>query len=394
MTRKARSAAHILAPVMDRALALVEERLPAAAADLEAELRQHGWTTVGMSLEGLATGAKLLGRRTDFRVVRIDPERKQGPRLAVRADQVEAAPAIADVAKKEVYFHGLATAERIERLVAAKFPGAVDAELVRQTLQLIDGFSWLDDRSGWFRIQGIGKHGLPKTIDKVLAVAGSLSIRQLRAAVGRNRRMWKEPPPEGVLLEFCRRHAGRADRRPADLLPIRPAIGATSLTGVEWKLVNVLKKHGPVMERGEMEDRCVARGHEPLQLPRLRLLVAGHRAAWAQRLRAAGHRGFAPRSSTPCWRRTARSGAVRRVLDSHGWTEDGKVWLSYRLSKAASTYAVITVPAALKKVVRGRFTLLAPDGAKIGALATKDGRAWGLGAFLRRHGAGSTITSS
>ena len=79
--------------------------------------------------------------------------------------------------------------------------------------------------------------------------------------------------------------------------------------------------------------------------------------------------------------------AVHRVLDSHGWTEDGKIWLSYRLSKAASTYAVITVPAALKKVVRGRFTLVAPDGAEIGALATKDGRAWGLGAFLRQHGA-------
>ncbi len=259
MTRKARSAAHILAPVMDRALALVEERLPAAAADLEAELRQRGWTTVGMSLEGLATGAKLLGRRTDFRVVRIDPERKQGPRLAVRADQVQVAPAVADMAKKEVYFHGLATAERIERLVAAKFPGAVDAELVRQTLQLIEGFSWLDDRSGWFRIQGIGKHGLPKTIDKVLAVAGSLSIRQLRAAVGRNRRMWKEPPPEGVLRKFCRDLPGvkiEGQRIAAD----PPRDWRDALTGVEWKLVNVLKKHGPVMERGDMEDRCVREG--------------------------------------------------------------------------------------------------------------------------------------
>jgi hypothetical protein len=76
-----------------------------------------------------------------------------------------------------------------------------------------------------------------------------------------------------------------------------------------------------------------------------------------------------------------------RVLDRHGRTDDGRVWLSYRLSKAASTYAVITVPAALKKVVRGRFQLLAPDGREIGTLATKDGRAWGLGAFLRERGA-------
>ena len=142
----------------------------------------------------------------------------------MRADQVEVAPVVADVAKKEVYFHGLATAEQIERLVAAKFPGAVGPELVRQTLPLVDGFSWLDERSGWFRIQGIGKHGLPKTIDKVLAVAGSVSVRQLRAAVGRNRRMWKEPPPEGVLLEVLPRVAGREGRRPADLRRSAPRL--------------------------------------------------------------------------------------------------------------------------------------------------------------------------
>ena len=82
-----------------------------------------------------------------------------------------------------------------------------------------------------------------------------------------------------------------------------------------------------------------------------------------------------------------RSTRDAQVLDSHGWTADGRVWLSYRLSKAASTYAVITVPAALKKVVCGRFTLVSPDGQEIGTLATKDGRAWGLGAFFRQHGA-------
>ena len=63
------------------------------------------------------------------------------------------------------------------------------------------------------------------------------------------------------------------------------------------------------------------------------------------------------------------------------------MWLSYRLSKAASTYAVITVPAALKKVVRGRIQFIDRDGREIGTLATKDGRAWGLGAFLRKQSA-------
>ena len=72
---------------------------------------------------------------------------------------------------------------------------------------------------------------------------------------------------------------------------------------------------------------------------------------------------------------------------AHGWTPDGRVWLRYRLSKAASTYAVITIPAALKKTVRGRFQFLDAEGRELGTLATKDGRAWGLGSFLRKQGA-------
>jgi hypothetical protein len=385
LTRKAKSISNILAPVMDRSLALVRQRLPAAAEALEAELRQRGWTGVDMSLEGLATGAKLLGRRTGFCVVRIDPQRKSSPRLAVRPDQVEAAPAVADLARKAVYFHGLATAGQIERLAAARFPAAAGPELVRQTLQLIDGFSWLDEKSGWFRIEGIGKHGLLKTIDKVLAVAGSVTVRQLRAAVGRNRRMWKEPPSENVLLEFCRALPGvRVEGH--RILADPPRDWRESLTGVESQLVSVLKKYGPVMERGEMEEICVGGGMNRFSFHAF--------VSWSPIMVQLGHSVYgllgaevAPAQIEALLAARRSHRAVRRVLDSHGWTEDGKVWLRYRLSKAASTYAVITVPAALKQVVRGRFALLSPDGAKIGALATKDGRAWGLGAFLRQQGA-------
>ena len=71
--------------------------------------------------------------------MKIDLDRKGSPRLAVRAGQVEATPMIADAAKKDVYFHGLTTIERIQRLAAAKFAGGVSGELVEQTLRLVRG---------------------------------------------------------------------------------------------------------------------------------------------------------------------------------------------------------------------------------------------------------------
>jgi hypothetical protein len=140
------------------------------------------------------------------------------------------------------------------------------------------------------------------------------------------------------------------------------------------------------MERGAMEDLCVAGGMNRFSFHAF--------VSWSPVIAQYGNSVYGLLGTEPprdqvekllAKRRAHR--AHHRVLDRHGWTDDGKVWLSYRLSKAASTYAVITVPAALKKVVRGRFRFVAPDGCSIGTLATKDGRAWGLGAFLRKHGA-------
>lgn len=393
LTKRVRTPAAVPAPVMDRALALITARVPCPAAQLEAELVRQGLTAIGMSVEGTAAGARLLGRPARFRIVKVCRGTKLGGagspptdgRLVVRPDQLDAVLAIADLAKKEVYFHGLARLEDVEQVMIGRDGQRVGLELVRQTLPLMDGFRWLDETTGWFRLLSIRKHGLPKAIDKVLAVARAVTASQLRAALGRNRRLWKEPPPESVLLEFCSQMPAvrvEGDRIISD----PPRDWRKALTGVEAKLVRVLLAHGPVMERGAMEDLCVAEGMNRFSFHAF--------VSWSPVIAQYGHSVYgllgtdvAPQQVEELLAQRRRSRLNHRVLDDHGWTEDGKVWLGYRLSKAASTYAVITVPAALKKAVRGRFQLVAPDGRTIGTLATKDGRAWGLGAFLRQHGA-------
>ena len=380
LTRKHKDLSMILAPVMDGTLALINKRLPNAVDTIEAELAQQGFTAIGMPLESVATGAKLLKRPLSFKIVKVDTGR-----LAVRLDQTDVTLAIVDLAKKETYFHGLSTVAGIEEMISEKFPGRVGAALVSHTLILIEGFSWLDAQSGWFRLLPIAKHGLPKAIDKILAVAGSVTVSQMREAMSRNRRLWKDPPPENVLLEFCRCTPGvqvDGDRIISD----PPRDWRESLTGVEAELVAVLEEHGPVMERGTMEDLCVAGGMNRFSFHAF--------VSWSPVIVQLGHSVYGLLGADISQKEVDELIAARRakrlahrVLDSHGRTQDGKVWLSYRLSKAASTYAVITVPAALKKVVRGRFCLLSTRGEEIGTLATKDGRAWGLGAFLRQRDA-------
>ena len=195
--------------------------------------------------------------------------------------------AIVDAAKKEVYFHGLALVDDIHQLVAAKLPH-VRRELVAQALPLVEGFPWLEERSGWCPLEGIGKHGLPKTIDKVLAVAGEVTAEDLRAAMARNRRLWKDPAAGNVLLEFCRHMPGvRIDGH--RIISDPPRDWRKSLTGVERQAGGRAQEARP--GHGARRDGRPLRGrrHEPLQLPCLRLLVPRDRAVGAQRLRSFGH---------------------------------------------------------------------------------------------------------
>jgi hypothetical protein len=380
LTQKPKGLAVFVAPVMDRAMELIGRRLPCAAAAIEGELATAGLTAVGLRLEAIAASAAMLERQADFRVVPVD-----SGRLAVSAEQAPIVPTIIDLARKEVYFRGLCTVRRVEQMAGRRLHGRMAGGLVAQTVQLLDGFAWLDARSGWFRLQPIAKHGLPKTIDKVLSVTGGVTGGELRAAMGRNRRLWKDLPPENVLLEFCRQTPGvrvEGQRIIAD----PPRDWRTALAGVEAKLAEVLMEHGPIMERSALEDLCVGCGMNRFSFHAF--------VSWSPVIKQFGHSVYGLLGSTAS---AAEVGAIvrarharrhnHRVLDRYGHTPDGKIWLRYRLSKAASTYAVITVPAALKEVVHGRFDLVAADGRKVGALATKDGRAWGLGAFLRQQGA-------
>jgi hypothetical protein len=163
------------------------------------------------------------------------------------------------------------------------------------------------------------------------------------------------------------------------------------LNGVEAKLVEILEANGTVMERGALEEECLAGGMNRFSFHAFIACspVIAHYGPSVYGLIGAD---VSPATVRRLIEQRRADSTRTRVLDGHGYTEDGKVWLRYRLSKAASTYAVVTVPAALKDVVRGRFHLLAPDGSHAGTLAIKKGRAWGLGRFLRRRGAQSNDT--
>ncbi len=376
----------ILAPVLDRTLGVVAERLHPrhllldSADRLEAELRDAGLTRVGLGLTNLQVAARLLGREVPFVVVGVD-----GRRLAVRPGEERIPPAVAEAARKQIFYRGVTTVAQVGAAVSARFKTAVPEALVVETVQLMEGFGWLDRAEGWFHLANQTRHGLPKAIEKTLAVAGRLGIDQLSAAIARNRRLWKTPVPPAVLLEFCRHIAGLRIEGSC-VIADPPLSWADALTGVEAELVRILREHGPIMERGVLEDLCVAQGINRFSFNAF-LATSPVIAQYGPSVYGLVGADIAPAAVQAMVEKQRAQRAAIRVLEDHGQTEDGRIWLGYRLSKAASTYAVITVPAALKDVVTGKFELLSADGRHVGTLAAREGRAWGLGAFLRQQGA-------
>ena len=370
----------ILAPALDRALDFIKQRLPIAVTDLQSELSQAGLTAVNLRLASIQKAAGLLDRPIPFALVAAS-----GNRLAVDAEHAKMPLLVAEIAKKEVYYRGVAKIDRIHTALREKYSDLIQRPTVAKMLEFIEGFRWLDEESGWFWLSSARKHGLPKAIQKILSVAKRLSVAELRTAVGRNRRMWPDLPPENVILEFCRRMPGVIVE--GDLVVADPPLEWTqTLTGVEAQLVKILTTHGPVMERGELEDLCASAGVNRFSFHAF--------VACSTVIKHFGHSVYGligtnvldKEMESLVARHKARRSPLR-VLDSHGRTEDGQIWLTYRLSKAASTYAVVTIPAALKDSVTGKFRLLTSDGHEVGTLATKNGRAWGLGAFLRQRAA-------
>ncbi|MGW8256373.1 MAG: sigma factor-like helix-turn-helix DNA-binding protein [Thermoguttaceae bacterium] len=396
--------AHV--PVLDRTLALIEKRIPVSVALIEEELRKKGITAVGMTVEAIGASAELLKRKVNFQVVKVEERRyfawnrtktsaksrsatdrgkrrdSQTGAVVVRPEQAPVVEMLVDQARKKIFFNGLAQLSDLQRIVSRRYPGRVDNNLIRQSLMPIDDFRWLDERDGWFTFNKINMHGLPNVIEKVLAVAPEVSLADLRVAHCRNRRMWKKPLPDKVLLAYCRAMSGVAVEGNR-ICSLSRRNWRKVLSPVEATLIEVLKKHGPLLDRGAMEDLCVDAGMNRFTFHAF-LSWSPVIAQFASSIY--GVVGFKPKANVLEKAVAARlsKASSTRVLSSHGVDKNGNVWLRYNLSKAASTYAVITVPSSMKNKICGAFKLLGPHRRVVGTLAAKDGRAWGLGAYLRK----------
>ena len=139
------------------------------------------------------------------------------------------------------------------------------------------------------------------------------------------------------------------------------------------------------MERGAFEEQCVRNGMNRFSFNAI-IMCSPVIAQYGRSVYGLLGAKVDSKTIEAMVAKRPRAGLVK-VLKTYGQTGEGEAYLAYRLSKAAISGGVITVPAAMKDLIRGKYAICTPEGRRAGTLVSKNGCAWGLGPVLRGHGA-------
>jgi hypothetical protein len=259
--------------------------------------------------------------------------------------------------------------------------GTLSAVAVETVVRSCEGFRWLDEDGGYFWLDNGRPNRLSLRIERVLAIAPHIAVEDLRAALTRERRREGQIPPTRALLELCRQ-LPKCRVEGNDVLATNPVHPLELLRGHEAILVRLLLKHGPVCEREHLQELAAKAG---IAAP----------SFWRCLSESPLIKKYAPGvwgligATVPSAQTESPSPPIAKVraMQDHGWTEDGRVWIAYRLSPATIVSGVIAVPTAKRPFIEGAHELRTGAGEIVGKLVVRGSMASGLRGHLRKSGA-------
>ena len=361
-------------PALDRAVRDIAGALPTTSGQLEAQLHRDGAIPPTVPVTVVLRAAEAFGKPLDVR-------QDSHTGLMLSAEETTSPAAVAAEARKLVEHWGATTVDELSARLTADGAPVADADVIRLVVSSLDGFSWLDRQSGWFWLQNGRRNRLLNQIAKIMSIAEQIDLGELREGVGRHHRMHGFRPPREVLATLCVQsqlytRLGDTIRGTEALPDWRELLGRNERT-----LAEILFEEGPVMRRDELERRAIVDrglnrssfyvylGYSPI-LARYAPGVYGLRGA---QVSAGEVQALIPPR--------VRS----QVLQDHGWTAEGDIWIAYKMSASTVASGVLGVPGALRAVLKGPYELRAEGGDPVGTLTIRESM-WGVSPFFRRRG--------
>jgi hypothetical protein len=363
-------------PVLDRTLEVVLEQAPCLATNLESVLLEKRLSKIPFKLQGVLNVAEVTGRDCSFII-----EDGGGQSYAVPRESAGITQLILQLTRKSISHWGVTTIEDVAAEVSRTLGKEVSGKFVANVVSAQPAFAWLDEASGWFWLSSTTRNALLNQIEKILSVCGRIHISELRSGVSRNHRREGFAPPQRALLALC--HQAGAYEVVGNIVCANPPLDSTEILSDSEKIfMAVFRETGPLIESRKLENECLKRGmshatfgqslsYSPI-ITRFARCVYGLRGTEVP-----------PGMAESLVVERTKS---KRVLADYGWLEDGKIFLTYKLSSGTLVNGIVSVPAGMKQYLSGPHELRVADGVPIGRLVVKDSQAWGLGPLFSRRG--------
>jgi len=374
---------------LKQALHHVSLSLPSPANEIENELTASGISRKPFRIEGLLTAADSFDIRAKFIIKKVG---RKKARLAVPVRNSRTPNSIIQQARKYVEHWGAGTIDDLTYVVNEKCNPPISDEFTKMVLESLENFRWLDKETAWFWLINTKRNRINNLILQILSVADRLTINDLRNGIMRPYRMRGYSPPRRVLKAICEQLGYTVEN---DMIIADPPLKWEDvLEGTNaFDLVMALKLYGPVLTRSDFEQLCVNNGMNQRSFymylgssPLIQRYSRGIYGLRSAKVSAAEIEELRKRVEEETQIKI-RAFAQNKVLLDFGRTDEGHIWIGYRLSASTISNGVVTTPGSLQKYVDGEFPLFSADKINMGTLKSSNGSTWGLGPFFRRRGA-------
>lgn len=242
------------APTLRRALRTLADRTPVSdreARDLLAQLGIEDSDKIG--LRTLRQAARLLEIELPFALIELNSDV-----VAVPAHTRDAVDPMLRSARRVADTWGIANVDEV-MADSGRASGLPSRSMISALLSCFDDFDWLDDDRTWFWIPN-GRNRLREHLAKAFAFQQEISAEDLREALMRTYRKHELAVPQEVLFSWLER-LPEIQRRDSRLVWAgAEREDSAILSGTELCIVELLREHGPVLERHRLEELASRRG--------------------------------------------------------------------------------------------------------------------------------------
>lgn len=359
-------------PSLDKSLSVISQNLPLTEKEVKRLLLNKGLSRGELEMTSIIRLAEVFSRKYDFE---FDPDKS----IVASKNFLNSTPLVLNTAISMVGHWGAINLQLLSEELEIKGILLGNENLVR-ILNLRSDVVWLDYKEKWFWIRGAPKNRILNYVRKIMSVAGTCNISELRNGTGRWHRVHGYRLPTKILVALCLstgQYRIQDDRLVGDerLSDWREILGPN-----ERKIVEILFQHGYIMRRADLEAAALQAGvsRESFYILITYSPVIERYATGVYGLRGAPVRAAQIESIIPAIQRKTR------LFKDNGWTESGHLWIGYKLSQSSVNSGVVSVPSSLISYIPGPYRLFSDSALPVGTLTVGDRNLWGLSRFFRK----------